>query len=382
MLTGCVEVKVAVAMLKNGAMDYIRKPVLPDELLATVNKALSSENGPAIQPAVQPTTHSQNSVVKGASPNMIELFEQVDLIAPTGYSVIIYGESGTGKEVVARAIHGQSNRAHQPFIALDCGTLSKELARSELFGHMKGSFTGAIEEKPGHFEMAEGGTLFLDEVGNLSIDIQASLLRVLQERKFKRVGGTHEISVDVRILVASNENLKECCADGTFREDLYHRLNELSIVVPPLRERKIDIPLLAEFFLEKANRELGKAIQGFEPVVLELMAEYPWPGNVRELMNVMRRMALLAGKNEKVISKKLLPLEIAIPPFSAGNQINSMDSSKLKTASLDAVYNRILTVLREVNNNKTKAADILHIDRKTIYNKIREYRQHNTEQLS
>jgi two-component system response regulator HydG len=268
---------------------------------------------------------------------------------------------------------------------MDCGTLSKELAGSELFGHVKGAFTGALADKEGHFELANGGTLFLDEVGNLSIDIQAALLRVIQERKFKRVGGNKEMDVDVRIIVASNENLQDAYQKGKFREDLYHRFNEFSINLPPLRNRKPDIPPFAEFFLQRTNDELDKSVSGFEPQVIEMFMNYSWPGNLREFRNVVRRAVLLTQGD--LISEKTLPWEItnvnpltATPePIPTRDQATTTITLKkdigLKGAASKAEYETIMNVLKEVKFNKKKAAEVLNIDRKTLYNKLKSYEE-------
>jgi two-component system response regulator HydG len=315
-----------------------------------------------------------------------ELYKQIDLVAPTTYSVILYGESGTGKEVIARTIHALSSRKDKPFIAMDCGTLSKELAGSELFGHVKGAFTGALNDKEGHFELANGGTLFLDEVANLSYEIQAALLRVIQERKIKRVGGNKEMEIDVRIIVASNENLQDAYRKGRFREDLFHRFNEFSITLPPLRQRKEDIPLFAEFFLAKANEELNKSVDGFEDEVIHTFLHYAWPGNLREFRNVVRRSALLSASGK--INIKVLPPEIVqtqahstereVPdavmiPAQSNVQPTEIRELGLKNAAAQAEYDTIMNVLKQVNFNKSKAAEILKIDRKTLYNKIKNY---------
>jgi two-component system response regulator HydG len=323
----------------------------------------------------------------GVSPVTRELYNQIDIVAPTGYSIILYGESGTGKEVIAKTIHDRSSRKDKPFIAMDCGTLSKELAGSELFGHVKGAFTGALADKEGHFELANGGTLFLDEVANLSYDIQASLLRVIQERKFKRVGGNKEMSLDVRIIVASNENLQDAYRRGKFREDLYHRFNEFSINLPPLRNRKDDIPLFASFFLEKTNQEIGKQIEGFDDDVMATFLQYSWPGNLREFRNVVRRAVLLTPSGK--ISASTLPWEIKNAPLITDTEqrisstvqaapVPLQPVSKerdLKNAAAKAEYETIMSLLKEVNFNKKKAAEILNIDRKTLYNKIRNYEE-------
>src|SRR5882757_4435768 len=315
-ITGYSDIKTAVDVIKAGAFDYITKPLIPEEVLNVIGRALQQPATGAEAP--RPITvqlskkngkySAEGEFLVGQAPATKELYRQVELVAPTNYSIILYGESGTGKEVIARTIHEYSTRKDKPFIAMDCGTLSKELAGSELFGHVKGAFTGALNDKEGHFELANGGTLFLDEVGNLSYEIQAALLRVIQERKFKRVGGTKEMDVDVRIIVASNENLQEAYRKGRFREDLFHRFNEFSIMLPAFRYRREDIPLFAEFFLAKANKELNKEVVGFEPDVMQIFMNYSWPGNLREFRNVIRRAALLTAGG--LINTRVLPPEI------------------------------------------------------------------------
>lgn len=384
-ITGYSDIKTAVDIIKQGAFDYIAKPLIPDEVLNVIKKSQEIkpnagspelfDGAGSARPKPKPILQEGEYLI-GKDPATKELYKQIRLVAPTPYSIILYGESGTGKEVIGKTIHQYSDRASKPFIALDCGTLSKELAGSELFGHMKGSFTGAVSDKEGHFEMANGGTIFLDEVGNLPIDVQAALLRVIQERKFKRVGGTKEMSLDIRIIVASNENLQESYRKGKFREDLFHRFNEFSIHIPPLRNRKEDIPLFADFFLQKACKELDKHIEGFEEDVLQLFIQYSWPGNLREFRNVIRRAALLTGN--PFIDTSILPREIIEPePNEAVKEhVSYTTSSKnpdLKEAASQAEYETILRVLKQVNYNKTKAAEILKIDRKTLYNKIRDY---------
>ena len=288
------------------------------------------------------------------------------------------GESGTGKESAAKNIHLNSQRANMPFIAMDCGSLTKELAASEFFGHEKGSFTGALYTKIGHFEMANGGTLFLDEVGNLSYDIQAALLRTVQERKVKRIGSTKEIDLDVRIIIATNENLQDGISKGRFREDLYHRFNEFTIYMPALRELGSDIMLLAEHFLKMANQELGRNVTSFSPEVIECFMNYRWQGNIRELKNVVRRATLITEGD--VIPMKALPSKYPTTgcrytkrPFMRTEpvMIGKENRHDLKNAAQEAEYDTILKVLREVNFNKTKAAEILNIDRKTLYNKMK-----------
>ncbi len=388
-ITGYSDIKTAIDVIKAGAFDYITKPMIPDEVLNVINRALNEpavkeeQSSPSSEKKFKIATSANGEFLKGQDPSTRDLYRQIELVAPTNYSVILYGESGTGKEVFARTIHQNSDRKNKPFIAMDCGTLSKELAGTELFGHMKGAFTGALADKEGHFELANGGTLFLDEVANLSYEIQAALLRVIQERKFKRVGGTKEMDLDVRIIVASNENLQEAYRKGRFREDLFHRFNEFSVILPPLRNRKEDIPLFAEFFLTKANAELNKKadVEGFEDGVMEIFLNYSWPGNLRELRNVIRRATLLTP--EGLISPKVLPVEISETnlypayeeqaPYNHSHHQAFNRGNDLKNAASQAEYDTIMNVLRQVNFNKSKAAEILKIDRKTLYNKIKSY---------
>ena len=388
-ITGYSDIKMAVELIKLGAYDYITKPLYPDEILSTINKALETQS------ALLDTTSSSdllaNPEIKSSKKNIAsqdfvigssraskELVHQIELVAPTNYSVIIVGESGTGKESVAKSIHLNSNRKDKPFIAMDCGSLTKELAGSEFFGHEKGSFTGALNLKIGHFEMANGGTLFLDEIANLSYDIQAALLRTVQERKVRRIGGSKEIDLDVRIIIATNENLQDAIRAGKFREDLYHRFNEFSINLPPLRERGKDILLLADHFLKLANEELGRNVTRFSADVIESLLNYRWQGNIRELKNVIRRATLLTEGEE--VQAKALPLEISTYGKSINYEANTISNASsaaqaprhdLKNAAMEAEYETILRVLREVNYNKTKAAEILNIDRKTLYNKMK-----------
>lgn len=392
-ITGYSDIKIAVDVIKMGAFDYITKPLIPDEVVNVIEKALANpvtEQQPSSSKTPAPSNDKKkkyelslnNEYLVGQDGETARIYRQIEIVAPTNYSVILYGESGTGKEVIAKTIHEASTRKGKPFVAMDCGTLSKELSGSELFGHVKGAFTGAVTDKEGHFEIANGGTLFLDEVSNLAKDVQASLLRVIQERKYKRVGGTKEMDVDVRIIVASNENLQEAYQKGKFREDLYHRFNEFSINLPPLRNRKEDIPLFAEFFLDRTNAELQKNIEGYEEDVEEMFLHYPWPGNLREFRNVVRRAVLLTSAGK--INSKVLPWEITQSSSrntftKNGNHnftVNSGTATKevdLKDAAAKAEYETIMGVLKEVNYNKTKAAEILKIDRKTLYNKIKIY---------
>jgi two-component system, NtrC family, response regulator HydG len=393
-ITAYSVIKTAVEIIKMGAVDYLVKPLIPEEVLKILKDVLARKNNsqyPALA-AKNNSTPGQALPAKtdeeldlpfyrGKSKTTVELYRQVDIVANTNYSVLLYGESGTGKEVIARTIHQKSQRANKPFVALDCGTLSRELAGSELFGHTKGSFTGALLDKEGHFELANGGTLFLDEIGNLSLEIQTFLLRVIQERKFKRIGGNKEIPIDVRIIVASNENLKEAYKNGKFREDLYHRLNEFPIHLPPLRERKDDIIPFAEYFLKITNEETGRNIAGFDEEVKQIFYNYSWPGNLRECRNTIRRSVLLTDEGE-LINACSLPAEMSgvkqektevhfKDRFAFPSSEIEGETDQLKSAVNKAEFETILSVLQQVNFNKKKAAEILKIDRKTLYNKLK-----------
>ncbi|HWV30710.1 MAG TPA: sigma-54 dependent transcriptional regulator [Dyadobacter sp.] len=407
-ITGYSDIKVAVNVMKLGAYDYITKPLFPDEILVTVKKAIadaeaseneeqqyiapasSDGNGEPAKPTRKSQPRTRAGYVMGSSDVSDNLFRQVDLVAPTNFSVIIYGESGSGKEAIAQEIHNRSKRKDMPFVAMDCGAISKELAGSELFGHEKGSFTGALQTKIGHFELANGGTLFLDEVSNLSYEIQVALLRVVQERKMRRIGGSKEIDLDVRIIVASNERLLDSARNGKFREDLYYRFNEFTIEVPALRNRKDDLMLFAGAFLETTNVELGKNVKGFSEEVKNDFLNYSWPGNLRELKNVIKRATLLS--DGELIEEKALPFEIVnykrlkdlddepAPAASSGAASLLSDSAEgddtkpsLKTVANEAEYDMIMQVLRDVNFNKSKAARLLNIDRKTLYNKMKQF---------
>ena len=402
-ITGYSDVKDAVEVMKLGAYDYITKPLFPDEILITIKKALSDQPKEAavVKPAhnstaettVRTKTAYNSQYITGNSPEFAVIIKQIDLVAPTNFSVIIYGESGSGKEAVAQQIHQKSKRANKPFVAIDCGALSKELAGSELFGHEKGSFTGALNQKIGSLEIANEGTVFLDEIGNLSYDIQVSLLRVVQERKIRRVGGNKDIEIDVRIIIASNENLWDLARAGKFREDLYHRFNEFSISVPSLRERKQDIMLLSHHFLKITNEELGKNVKGFSPEVEDILNNYIWYGNLRELKNVIKRATLLC--DGEIIDARTLPFEISNfyklqfeSPASSNKPVTSNAATggtaipyenKLKSANLDAEYEVILDALKQSNFNKSKAAKLLNVDRKTLYNKMRQFKEFNMD---
>ncbi len=408
-ITGYSDMRTAVKVMKMGAYDYITKPLLPDEIMHTIQLAIehseknkgsqtANTNTDAVEkvtPANPGVTYS-GKYIFGDSEAFRKILKQVALVAPTSYSVIIYGETGCGKESIAFEIHKRSKRSSKTFIAIDCGALSKELAASELFGHEKGSFTGALNQKIGCFELANGGTIFLDEVTNLPYDVQVSLLRVVQERKMRRVGGTKDIDLDVRILIASNELLWNATRTGKFREDLYHRFNEFSIEIPPLRERGDDIMLFAGHFLHTTNEELGKEVKGFDPDVEEIFKKYVWYGNLRELKNVIKRATLLTEGD--YIEARTLPFEIsnysklqfadqpATGSSNTGTQLPAdqksgsngkvnLHESSLKEASIDAEYEMILQALKESNYNKSKAAQLLKIDRKTLYNKMTLYEE-------
>lgn len=391
-ITGYSNIKSAVNLMKAGAFDYLSKPLMPEELLNIANDALKHIKSKNQSVTADSSTQDKNTslhshleehdaVFKGHSPAMKKLYQQVDLVATTDYSIILHGESGSGKEVIAKYIHQRSNRSSGPFIALDCGTLTRELSNSELFGHVKGSFTGAITDKKGHFELANGGTLFLDEIANLSYDIQAALLRVIQERKMKKIGGTKEINLDVRLIVASHEDLRAAYENNKFREDLFHRLNEFSIDIPPLRERQEDIQDMALFFLNRVNRETCKQIKGFDDEVLKQFLIYPWPGNVREMRNVIRRAVLLTSSDK--ISKEVLASELfqeytnkifkVNPEENNSIPLNPSHPRDLKSISREREYEAIIDALKSANFNKSEAAKLLKIDRKTLYNKLKEY---------
>lgn len=392
-ITGYADVKIAVEVIQKGAFDYVTKPLIPDEIISLIERALAAtKENQSYSVTFNRATELQNSkklsktnptegYLRGVGKESKKLYKEIQLVAPTNLSVVIYGESGAGKENIAKIIHDQSERAGKPFIAIDCGALTKELAGSELWGHEKGAFTGAHAEKPGQFEMADGGTIFLDEISNLSYEIQVGLLRLVQERKLRRIGGIKDRSIDVRILVASNEDLRKSVQEGKFREDLYFRFNEFSITVPPLRDRKDDIEAFAQHFMEISNEELKKDVKGFEPEVMEVFNEYSWPGNLREMRNVIRRAILLS--NGVTVSVSGLPPEVVysrkfnFTENSTEEQEPYIRKQKpapsLKNAAAGAEAEVLRKVLEEVKYNRTKAAQQLGIDRKTLFNKMRQY---------
>ncbi|WP_109302280.1 sigma-54 dependent transcriptional regulator [Aquimarina sp. AU474] len=371
-MTGYAEINMAVNAIKQGAFDYVSKPFNPDTILQTIEKALKGNVLEVKTPQKKTTKvnglaaldeNSNDAFVRGVSDASKKLNEYVALVAPTRMSVLVVGDSGTGKEYVASSIHKASKRSEKPFIAVDCGAVPKEIASSEFFGHIKGSFTGAVNDKVGHFEAANGGTLFLDEIGNLSYELQVQLLRALQERKIKPVGSNKEVEVDIRVIAATNEDLSHAVKEGEFREDLYHRLNEFSIKVPPLKDRIEDLMLFANHFLEESNRELDKHVVGFADEVLEAFKKYDWPGNLRELKNIVKRSVLLSQSD--MIVQDILPNDIAYASQNAKQTYGLFKNQNEQELILDA--------LEKANGNKAKAARMLSIDRKTLYNKLKQY---------
>lgn len=421
-MTGYAEIQNAVLCMKLGARDYIAKPVQPDELMKKIREALTADPIPeaAAAPTSAATSSAATSTVTAApaaeedrwyrgggrarrrgaaaddtgapqgEPDYIEghsdparrLYEYIRLVSPTNMSVLINGASGTGKEHVAQLIHQGSRRAAKPFVAVDCGAIPRELAASEFFGHVKGSFTGALADKVGAFQAADGGTLFLDEVGNLSYETQVQLLRALQERRIRPVGSNREIPVDIRVVAATNEDLEAAIARGAFRADLYHRLNSFTLRMPELREMREDIPLYADFFLDQANRELDKRIVGFEPAALEALTAYDWPGNLRQLKNTVMSATLLAAG--EYVTPDDLPGEVtghgaAAAAMPASAAVSSSASSAPAAPSSYALHDRateeeqIRRALAAAGGNKSQAARLLGVDRKTLYNKMRLY---------
>lgn len=361
LMTGYADIYTAVESIKAGAFDYVSKPVIPEEILKKIQEALEQKER-SVQ-KIQEKKRLSVPYVKGTSPEAEKLYEYIRLVAPTMMTVLITGESGSGKEYIARLIHAQSNRKDAPFVAVDCGAIPKDLAASEFFGHVKGAFTGAVNDKTGYFVAASGGTVFLDEIGNLSYDVQIQLLRALEERKVKPVGSDKEVAFDVRIISATNENLTKAVAEGNFREDLYHRLNEFSLKALSLRERREDIPLFANHFLAASNQELGKEVIGFEEEVMRIFKNYIWPGNLREMRNVVKRATLLCQSG--FIGKNDIPAELALSvtvtpeDFASRREKNEADL--------------IREALMKTHNNKSEAARLLKIDRKTLYNKMKLY---------
>ena len=382
-MTSYAEVSTAVEAMKLGAFDYISKPFQQEDVLNVIknaqNTVFSTPKPETVETAapLSKTDHSspakmvkapkvteENPFIEGVSPASKKLSKFINLVAPTDMSVLIMGESGTGKEVVAKLIHLKSERRNKPFIAVDCGAIPKEIASSEFFGHVKGSFTGAITDKKGHFEEANGGTIFLDEVGNLSYENQIQLLRALQERRIKPIGSSKEIEVDIRVLAATNEDLLEAVNKGDFREDLYHRLNEFAIKVPSLSERKDDLMIFASYFLEKANEKLHKNVQGFTERAVQKMLNYNWGGNLRELSNVVKRATLLTTTD--YISENELPDFVM-------SETRHFPTERFSFSTKENERELIIGALHETKNNKTEAAKLLGFTRKTLYNKLKAY---------
>lgn len=369
MMTSYAEISMAVNAMKEGAIDYIAKPFNPEVILQSINTALQAEAAASKQPSktsgLDKRAAVEDTYIKGVSDASGKLNNYIELVAPTNMSVLIMGESGTGKEQIAKSIHNKSKRNSAAFIAVDCGAIPKELASSEFFGHVKGSFTGAVTNKTGHFEAANGGTIFLDEIGNLNYELQVQLLRALQERRVKPVGSNEEINVDIRVIAATNEDLFELVKKGEFREDLYHRLNEFTIRVPSLKERQEDLMIFANFFLDSANRELEKDVSGFSEETIAAFKSYPWPGNLRELKNVVKRAVLLTQEDH--IETDVLPHEVRAAerktePETSYGLFKSKNEQEL-----------IIDALEKTHGNKSKAARLLSIDRKTLYNKLKQY---------
>lgn len=393
LMTGYTDIKTAVNVMKIGAYDYVAKPINSEEILHTIKKALSeapyksinlnkSEEQVENKETKNKSTTVKRPFIKGKSKKSKELHDFINVVAPTNISVLIMGDSGTGKENIAYSIHSLSKRKDMPYVAVDCGAIPKDLAASEFFGHVKGSFTGATTDKIGHFEAANGGTIFLDEVGNLTYDVQVQLLRALQERKVKPVGSSKEIDVDIRIIAATNEDLQKAVREGEFREDLYHRLNEFSIQAPRLSERGKDILEFVDFFIAQSNEELERNVEGLSEEVTEIFLNYDWPGNLREMRNVIKRAVLLSKDN--LIDTSVLPHEIfqenvlkTVPPqenlSKFGNHSDIVETEDLKLYSSKNEEQLIRTALEKAKYNKTKAAQILGIDRKTLYNKLKLY---------
>ncbi len=378
-MTGYGEIQTAVSAIKLGAFDFLEKPINPSVLTQKIKSALESVNTKKISdlkktessksdasPLKMKPNASGVKIVVGKSALSKQMYSYIDLVAPTQMSVMIVGESGTGKEHVARMIHERSTRAKGPFIAVDCGSLSTELAPSELFGHKKGSFTSAIEDKTGFFRDANGGTLFLDEVGNLPYGVQMQMLRSLQEKKIRSIGTSNDIEVDVRILTATNENLELAISEGKFREDLYHRLNEFMILVPSLRECIEDIKQYADHFREEANTELDKSVKYITQEAMERLEQYSWPGNLRELRNVIRRSVLFSLSDEITVENLPVLKELI-------EEISNNDADIALFYKPENEKEKIITALKKTNGNKSKAAILLNIDRKTLYNKIHLY---------
>lgn len=365
MITAFASVPTAIKALKDGAYDYVTKPIDPDELAHLVKKALEQK---ALKTENEKLRGSIEEIIKpenliGESQQMKKIFELIQTVAPTDTTVMIRGESGTGKELVAKAIHINSKRRYFPIITVNCGALAESILESELFGHEKGAFTGAQFRRKGKFEMADGGTIFLDEIGTVSPKMQVELLRVIESKQFQRVGGNETIHSDFRIIIATNEPLEDMVKQGKFREDLYYRLNVFTINVPPLRERREDIPILAYYFLSKFSTAMNKPIKSISQEAMDFLVKYEWPGNVRELENAIER-AVVIGKSDKI--------QVADLPFHLSNGVTIEDPEGEKSlAAMEKKY--ISKILTENKWNISRTAAMLKIDRVTLYNKISKY---------
>ena len=362
MMTAYATVDTAVQAMKEGAFDYLVKPFSPDEIEMQIKKIVTHrelvlENILLRQKLEE---RSEYGEIIGQSDVMQTIYDLISKVAPTDSTVLITGESGTGKELIARAIHGNSQRCYMPYIAVSCGALPDSLLESELFGYEKGAFTGAEHTKKGRFEMADKGTLFLDEIGDISLKTQVDLLRVLQEKEFRRLGGEEEIKVDVRILAATNRDIKKAIAENRFREDLFYRLNVISIHIPPLKERKDDIPLLVKAFIRRCCIEMNKEQVKITPSAMKLLMDYNWPGNVRELENVIER-ALVIGRGKEIVTEDLPFSRKELGTEALPNSLKLMEKMHIKR------------ILEETDWNISKAARVLEIDRQTLYNKIEKY---------
>jgi two-component system, NtrC family, response regulator AtoC len=372
-VTAVKSLKTAIEAIKLGASDYITKPFETPDILSLIKRVLEKQallkEVLYLRSEIARDHHFENLV--GRNARMQEIYDLVARIADNNATVLLSGESGTGKEVLARAIHQQSNRSQRPFVAVNCAAIPSELLESELFGHEKGAFTGAIATKVGKFEHATGGTLFLDEIGHMRIDLQAKILRALQEREVERVGGTRTIKIDVRVIAATNRDLKKAIEEGTFREDLYYRLNVVPVTLPPLRQRREDIPLLVEHFIAKYNREFTRKVKGFSAGATAALYQYDWPGNVRELENVIERAVALA--QGETISLRELPLEISI---LGGDVIEDIQKAGLTLREARSHFERqyILNILERVQWNQTEAARVLGLHRNTLAWKLQRLR--------
>ena len=364
LVTAVKTVRTAVAAMKLGAFDYVTKPFEEDDLLSVVRRALerrSLEREVVFLRSELARRHDPGEIV-GHHPEMQKLFRLIAQVARNATTVLITGESGTGKELVARAIHRQSPRRDKPFVPVNPAALSETLLESELFGHEKGSFTGAFQRKLGKLEMAQGGTLFLDEIGTLKPELQGKLLRVLQEREIERVGGTRTIRIDVRVIAATNADLKQAVATHAFREDLYYRLNVMPISVPPLRDRRDDIPLLVEHFIRRYNAEMNKHVDGLSPEAMTVLREYPWPGNVRELQNIIERLVGLV--EAPIIGVNDLPLDVLLPDSAV--RLRQAETLPLRQATEEFEKQIVMRVLERVHWNRSEAARILGIHRNSL----------------